>query len=376
MSNYQIYINGHRSRYINTVNSLILYCRSGFEKECAAEILERATALGIDGFIKAMPATGHVIFTAFPQKSNVSFVDKIQFKNLVFSRQMFAAFDEITGLPERDRVHFILDALRPKKIRVGEIFVETADTDASKQILPFCRSFSFHFTKAIEKEGWLIAQEDDLASRSRLHLFFLTSDRVWAGISDIDNSSSWNMGIPRLKFPHAAPSRSTLKLEEAFHVFLPKEKAIDRLGPGMNAVDLGASPGGWTYQLASRGIRVIAVDNGPMSQTLMRSGFVEHIRADGFRYRPPRPVDWMVCDIVEQPVRVAKLVGKWIGEGLCHSSIFNLKLPMKKRYDEVKRCMELIRIDLDRLRLRYSLSVKHLYHDREEVTGYVRAERE
>jgi 23S rRNA (cytidine2498-2'-O)-methyltransferase len=116
---------------------------------------------------------------------------------------------------------------------------------------------------------------------------------------------------------------------------------------------------------------VVAVDNGPMDHTLMQSGLVQHIRADGFCYEPSRPADWMVCDILEQPIRVAKLVSHWIGEGWCRSSIFNLKLPMKKRYDEVKRCVGLIRKELARASLSYSLFVKHLYHDREEVTGYV-----
>lgn len=36
------------------------------------------------------------------------------------------------------------------------------------------------------------------------------------------------MGIPRLKFPADAPSRSTLKLEEAFHVFIPADEWDER----------------------------------------------------------------------------------------------------------------------------------------------------
>ena len=47
------------------------------------------------------------------------------------------------------------------------------------------------------------------------------------------------MGIPRLRFPADAPSRSTLKLEEAFHVFIPADEWDERLANGMYAVDLG-----------------------------------------------------------------------------------------------------------------------------------------
>jgi 23S rRNA (cytidine2498-2'-O)-methyltransferase len=177
-----------------------------------------------------------------------------------------------------------------------------------------------------------------------------------------------------LKFPRGAPSRSTLKLDEAFHFFPAKSGQAD-LTPGSTAIDLGASPGGWTYQLVRRGMNVIAIDNGPMDPALMRSGLVQHVRADGFSYKPSRPADWMVCDIVEQPIRIANLVGQWAALGWCRSSIFNLKLPMKKRYDEVKRCTDSIRKELDRASLHYTLFIKHLYHDREEVTGYLSVEK-
>ncbi len=58
------------------------------------------------------------------------------------------------------------------------------------------------------------------------------------------------------------PSRSTLKLEEAFHVFIPADEWDERLANGMYAVDLGACPGGWTYQLVKRNMWVSSVDNG------------------------------------------------------------------------------------------------------------------
>ena len=132
------------------------------------------------------------------------------------------------------------------------------------------------------------------------------------------------MGIPRLKFPRQAPSRSTLKLEEAWHHFIPREQWDTRLAAGMTGVDLGAAPGGWTWQMVNRHIKVSAVDNGPMNADLMDSGLVEHFRADGFTFRPKRPVDWMVCDIVEKPARNAALLETWIGEGLCREAVVNL----------------------------------------------------
>ena len=78
----------------------------------------------------------------------------------------------------------------------------------------------------------------------------------------------------------------------------------------------------------------------------------------------------MVCDIVLQPSRIAALVAAWIADGACRRTIFNLKLPMKKRYAEVERCAALMRDALERQGPSYTLAFRQLYHDREEITGY------
>jgi 23S rRNA (cytidine2498-2'-O)-methyltransferase len=73
---------------------------------------------------------------------------------------------------------------------------------------------------------------------------------------------------------------------------------------------------------------------------------------------------------VEQPLRVAELVAEWLADGRCAHSIFNLKLPMKKRFDEVARCRDAMQQRWQRAGISCSLQFKHLYHDREEITGY------
>ena len=95
------------------------------------------------------------------------------------------------------------------------------------------------------------------------------------------------------------------------------------------------------------------------------------MRADGFRDLPPKPVDWLVCDMVEQPSRVAALAARWLAGGHCRQAMFNLKLPMKKRYEELKRCRDIIETALDDAEVPFRLRFKQLYHDREEVTAYL-----
>jgi 23S rRNA (cytidine2498-2'-O)-methyltransferase len=78
-----------------------------------------------------------------------------------------------------------------------------------------------------------------------------------------------------------------------------------------------------------------------------------------------------VCDIVERPARIAALVADWIAGGFAQRAIFNLKLPMKKRRDEVLRCAAAMRERLAAAGVDASLAFRQLYHDREEVTGYL-----
>ncbi len=141
--------------------------------------------------------------------------------------------------------------------------------------------------------------------------------------------------------------------------------------PGMRAVDLGAAPGGWTFVLAHRGLKVTAIDNGPLKGAVIDDPLVTHMREDGLVWRPRRPVDWLFCDIVLQPVRIAELAGRWLADGAARRAIFNLKLPMKKRYDEVRLCEQRIIGIVERAGVRFTLRTRQLYHDREEVTVYV-----
>ena len=151
------------------------------------------------------------------------------------------------------------------------------------------------------------------------------------------------MGIPRLRFPADAPSRSTLKLEEAFHVFIPADEWDERTASGMHAVDLGACPGGWTYQLVKRSMMVHSVDNGPMAPSLMETGGDAPPRRR-LQVRAEQQQDLLAG------VRHGGETGEGdqpddsvAGEGWCREAIFNLKLPMKKRYEEVSQNLTSIR---------------------------------
>ena len=86
-----------------------------------------------------------------------------------------------------------------------------------------------------------------------------------------------------------------------------------------------------------------------------------------------RPSVWTGwCDIVDKPVRVLAMVERWLTRKWCREAIFNLKLPMKKRWDEVTRCLTTLEEALATAGVGATIRCRHLYHDREEVTVYVR----
>lgn len=347
------------------IDTLLLHCRAGFENEVCAEISDKANALNIAGYAKAKPNSAYVEFICHEQAQLEQLIRKTNFNQLIFPRQW--AIGKLVNLQEQDRIGQIVGHLENYP-DMGSLWLEMLDTNEGKELSTFCRKFEKPLISQLKK----IKKLTDDPIKPRLLLTFFTGTKVFIGYALSNNSAKWPMGIPRLKFPKAAPSRSTLKLEEAWHYFIPANEWDKRLAPSMRAVDLGAAPGGWTWQLVNKDMYVTAIDNGPMQEQLMETGQVEHIKADGFTYKPKKPVDWMVCDIVEKPARTAAMVETWIAEKWCKEAIVNFKLPMKQRYQEVLKLINRLHEHFIEDQIKVNISCKQLYHDREEVTCHLR----
>ena len=346
--------------------SIVAHCRSGFEAECVSDVRRIATRARIEVACDAVAGSALVI-------ASCRGLDKARWHSALaaippwFARSMFVG-NGLHAFSERDRITPLLAIAAEHEPPFCAIWLETPDTNEGKTRSGLCRRLAAPLIAAAERAG-LLAPDDYRGLR--LHVVFVDARHAWVGTSRAATGSPWPMGIPRLGLPRSAPSRSTLKLAEALLTFLTEDERLRFLKAGMRAVDLGAAPGGWTWQLAQRGLSVTAIDNGLLRGEIARDPLVEYLRADGLSWRPRRRVDWMVCDIVLQPSRIAALVAAWIADGACTRTIFNLKLPMKKRYAEVERCAVLIGEVLSRRRLRHTLRFKQLYHDREEITGYL-----
>jgi 23S rRNA (cytidine2498-2'-O)-methyltransferase len=159
-----------------------------------------------------------------------------------------------------------------------------------------------------------------------------------------------------------APSRSDLKVEEAYGV-LGREPAENE-----TVCDLGAAPGGWSYSAAKRGATVVAIDNGPLKGGALNHPRIEHRCEDAFRYAPPagRAVDWLFCDLVEEPHHVLQhIVEPWLARRWCRRFVVNLKFG---RVDAVALLRELQAAGSPFAARASRFHVSHLYHDREEFT--------
>jgi 23S rRNA (cytidine2498-2'-O)-methyltransferase len=344
--------------------ALFCLCRPGFEGELAAELGERAAACGVPGYSRTDRNCGYVWFMVNDPSATAILDRALGWRSVIFARQKLLAFADLERLPPQDRVAPMLAAVQARGERFGELWVEHPDSDEARPLAGLARSFGNALRPALRKSGWLAAKED--ARAPRLHVVFLAGDHAVLARSDPRDSAPWQLGIPRLKLARDAPSRSALKLDEALLTLITPEERDKWLKPGMKAADLGAAPGGWSWVLAREGVHVTAIDNGPLAESALATGLIRHQRADGFTWQPPQPLDWMVCDMVEQPRRVAARMAEWFANGWCRRAIFNLKLPMKKRYAEVQANLADFVAQAGAVQWR----ARQLYHDREEITVY------
>jgi 23S rRNA (cytidine2498-2'-O)-methyltransferase len=149
------------------------------------------------------------------------------------------------------------------------------------------------------------------------------------------------------------PSRAYRKLWEALTVFGIHPE------PGERCLDLGSSPGGWTWALAALGARVVSVDKAPLAPGVAALDRVEFRRQSAFALDPRElgPIDWLFSDIICYPQRLLQLVRRWLEAGTCERFVVTLKFQGKTDF-EVMRAFAAIP----------GSRLVHLHHNRHELT--------
>jgi 23S rRNA (cytidine2498-2'-O)-methyltransferase len=117
------------------------------------------------------------------------------------------------------------------------------------------------------------------------------------------------------------PSRAYLKLWEAFTLIGRRPSA------GEICLDLGASPGGWTWALQKLGAQVISVDKALLDPAVAALPGVAQLRYSAFALDPAAigPVDWLFSDVVCYPARLLRLVRRWLEAGRAQNFLCTIK---------------------------------------------------
>jgi 23S rRNA (cytidine2498-2'-O)-methyltransferase len=149
------------------------------------------------------------------------------------------------------------------------------------------------------------------------------------------------------------PNRAYLKLWEA----LVRLRRWPQKGE--RCLDLGASPGGWTYVLAKLGADVVAVDKAPLDPRVAAMPGVSWRGESAFALEPSSvgAVDWLFSDIVCYPARLLRLVETWRGSRLARHFVCTIKFQGETDHDAAAAFAALP-----------GAEVVHLHHNKHELT--------
>jgi 23S rRNA (cytidine2498-2'-O)-methyltransferase len=339
---------------------MLFLCQHGYESLLARE-------LAADGLTVAETGPGWAGAEPLPGDAVPRSVDEMCFPHLTLLAPREFRGESVNALAQQ-LADFFLESLRGERITAAWpcVFLGAAEAPGlGRRLGGVERAFREILKKKLGRVAKLATPDLPRGpGRARGFVAFLADfQRVFAG------REVWLGGQRRMADDALAPSRSYLKVEEAY-VVLGREPS-----PGETVCDLGAAPGGWSYSAARRGARVVAVDNGPLKGGALDHPLIEHRREDAFKFTPRagEVFDWLFCDLVEEPHHVLRdLIAPWLTRSWCRRFVVILKFG---RTDPLALLGEVRAKNSPFVTRTAKLRVRHLYHDREEFTlvGEVRA---
>lgn len=179
----------------------------------------------------------------------------------------------------------------------------------------------------------------------------------------LHNLSDWAGGMRRFAREAGQVSRAEFKLLEALELFKIE------LPPNGVALDLGASPGGWTRVLRQHGQYVTAVDPGDLDPRIASDKNVRHLRitAEEYLNNEPDSFDVIVNDMRMDARDSARLMVAFTrqlyAQGL---ALMTLKLPEQKRKPAIEHSLSILQKGYE------IIGVRQLFHNRSEITVAMR----
>lgn len=218
---------------------------------------------------------------------------------------------------------------------------------AAKALRQLGKFWYLHPTNCIRRSRLIEAQLRKLPDLNRN--FPLTEVIPSIGVFTLLDANTLIYSIRRLKaWPDGVcqfiedkknpPNRAYLKLWEAFNYLAKYPKTNE------SALDLGASPGGWSYVLQSLGANVTSIDKAPLEPKIAQLPNITFIQQSAFAYDPMQlenTYDWVLSDVACYPERAYDLISKWIDSKRAKQLIFTIKLQGKTDLASLKRFQEI-----------------------------------
>lgn len=147
------------------------------------------------------------------------------------------------------------------------------------------------------------------------------------------------------------PSRAYLKLWEFFTL------AGSRPLPGDSCLEVGASPGSWTWVLQQLGCSVIAVDRAPLAPQIAALPRVQFFQQDAFSlYAHDFPqVNWVFCDVICYPEKLLQWILPWLSKKV--SLVCTVKFQGARDYPFIRHFEQIA-----------GSRLMHLPHNKHELT--------
>lgn len=149
------------------------------------------------------------------------------------------------------------------------------------------------------------------------------------------------------------PSRAYLKLWEACTIINRYPKAGDI------CLDLGSSPGGWSWALSNLNAQVISVDRSPLALSIQTNPLVKFVQGSAFALEPSqfKHLDWIVSDLICYPTKSFDLLRKWLLAFPKANFIWTIKFQGETDHQTTNMFASIP-----------GSHIQHLYHNKHELT--------
>ena len=246
--------------------------------------------------------------------------------------------------------------LDPREIKIASI------SDAAARLRAIQRNWALYPAKLYRRAALIQEQLPKVSSKPLV--FGMPPPRAPLGswtLLDAETilaaprcTSAFPNGEIRFVEDHSGPpSRAYLKFWEALTII------GRRPGPGERCLDLGSSPGGWSWALQRIGARVVSVDKAPLAPAVAHLPGIEHRLDSAFALDPGSvgPVDWLFSDVVCYPARLLALVERWRAARTCRNFVCTIKFQGETDHAVARRFAAIPGSQL-----------RHLFHNKHELT--------